>query len=102
VKIWKSGKLDSKFGGFVVFILGVNFRIVVTKRLGNFWKFFFFLVYIRKKNCFKIGKKWQNFSKPKICGEKEKKPGNLMLGFGGHINEHRDFTYLPSLMNHFA
>jgi hypothetical protein len=43
VEIWKSGKLDSKFGGFVVFILGANFPIVVTKRLGNFWNFIFFL-----------------------------------------------------------
>jgi hypothetical protein len=38
----------------------------------------------------------------KNLGGKKKKPGNLMLGFGGHINKHRDFTYLPTLLNHFA
>jgi hypothetical protein len=34
--------------------------------------------------------------------KEKKKPGNLMLGFGGHINKHRDFTYLPTLLSHFA
>jgi hypothetical protein len=74
VKNWKSGKLDSKFGGFIVFILGVNFRIVATKRLGKFWNFIcFFSVNSEKKIASKLGEKW-----------------------------HRDFTYLPTLLNHFA
>ncbi len=102
MKNWKSGKLDPKFGGFVVFILGVNFRIVVTKRLGNFWKFFSYLVYIRKKIASKLGKNGKTCPNQKFGGKKKKKTGNLMLGFGGHINKHRDFTYLPTLMNHFA
>jgi hypothetical protein len=38
------------------------------------------------------------FQSKNLGGKKRKNPGNLMLGFGGHINKHRDFTYLPTYL----
>jgi hypothetical protein len=100
LEIWK---IRFKIWWVCSVYFGGEFSNSGDKKIGNFLEFYlFFSVNSERKNASKMLQKWQNFSKPKILGEKRKKPGNLMLGFGGHINKHRDFTYLPALLNHFA
>ncbi len=78
---------------------GGEFSNCGDKKIGRILEFsLFFSVNSEKKLLQNWEKNGKTFPNQKFGEKKIKIPGNLMLGFGGHINKHRDFTYLPTYL----